>query len=254
MHARQIRLSLALLIAFIGHIAILYQAPEPVRIPLTEQTYSIDVELTTEQSTPSFEDTPLKGQGIINSTSKEESKPAKEEPKITEPQTSKPKSGNPQNTEIANASSANVKLNRTESDKNASDNKHDHHFNVKTDKINDQPPKKIKGHKTESPSEVETEKTETTEIKTETHIPAKQQKASEDSQANTTKSIKTEKSTPQVLTATEQYEARIYAWILNGPNSRIFSGISTEGQKLTPIKIRTTWSVSYTHLTLPTKA
>jgi len=234
------RLAITLCLAFIAHIALLYPTPELVPIPLTEPSYSVEVELTNEKaSSNSKEETEEADKDQIESSASEESKAVREQLEEASAQTLQEQAGSQKSDLREDSKSANVSIRpKRESNTKLDDTTTARTSNKTLQELSDTPID-IAGKKDSDVEQVMEEVIQKEEIKTPEIAASKAQNASENAKASSQKSVKSaDTPTPPVLTVTEQYEAQIYAWILTGPNSRIFGGGKTLKQ---PVTIQATW-------------
>ena len=237
---RNYRLAITLCLAFIAHIALLYPTPELVPIPLTEPSYSVEVELTNEKaSSNSKEETEEADKDQIESSASEESKAVRKQLEEASAQTLQEQAGSQKSDLREDSKSANVSIRpKRESNTKLDDTTTARTSNKTLQELSDTPID-IAGKKDSDVEQVMEEVIQKEEIKTPEIAASKAQNASENAKASSQKSVKSaDTPTPPVLTVTEQYEAQIYAWILTGPNSRIFGGGKTLKQ---PVTIQATW-------------
>ncbi|GLQ30693.1 TonB family protein [Litoribrevibacter albus] len=240
MRKSHLRLTLTLLLALIGHVVFLYPTPELIPIPLKEPTYSVEVQLTSEKaSSNSREESEDDNKDQIETTASEESKKENdhlEEQSVAEHQ----EQAGSENAELKEESSqAEVKVVAPKPAETKADSKTTHHLNTPTKQLNESPPKRVEGVQTsdveKSPKPTKTNK----EVTVSDIASSKEKEASEANKASNQKSVKSEEAIQQPeLTATEQYETQIYAWILNGPSASIYA--PTEGIR-NPPTIEFTW-------------
>lgn len=240
MHKSHLRLTLTLLLASIGHVVVLYPTPELIPIPLKEPTYSVEIELTSEKaSTNSREAVEEDNKDQVETLSSDESKAVNEhleEPTTTPHQEPLGSEKSELNEETVQAE---VKIASPKPEHIKADTQTTHHVNNLTKQQTELPPKRVAGVQ-----DREQEKTQETvqpdkEVTISEVVSSKEKEASESNKASSQKSVKSEEVVIQPeLTATERYEAQIYAWILNGPNSSIYA--PADGIK-NPPTIEFTW-------------
>jgi TonB family protein len=237
------RLAFALLIALLSHLLVIWPlVKSPDLIPIPSDAYSIDVELsplTTDNTSLETSSTP--DQSAINSKQQQATQ-ALEHP-IPEQSLEQQQSaitGREDASEKVDTQAAQTAITTPVINDQAAkpDLTHEHQFNTEQNTQEPAEINKSKGINTQqSIAEVITEEPEEPQQKT-AIISSQPQKQSENADAAAQITIDTSVAT-QPLTATERYEATIYAWILNRPDSKIFSASSAS--KLAPVIIKTTW-------------
>jgi TonB family protein len=242
MQAAHLRLTITLVIALIGHLVLLYPTPKLIPTPLIENTYSVEIELTSEKSSENAQAAEkIKDKDQIESKASTASEAKSHQEKTlkqafseTQAHNNKPQPQTPIEKTATKASEAGIPTPVIKPLKETQ---------VKQTKAPVLETVKVeKSEKKESTEKAELIEKPTPEpiqdtIQTNESEAIKQIKSlqSEASSKNTVKSDNTPK--PE-LSATELYEAQIYAWILTGPSSRIFEGY---GDLKQPVTIRATW-------------
>lgn len=240
MRKSHLRLTLTLILALAGHIVVLYPTSEIIPIPLKEPTYSVEVQLTAEKaSSNSREAAEEDNKDQIETLASEASKAENdhlEEPTTTQYQE---QAGSENSKLKEETTQAQVRIVSPQPEQIKADSQTTHHVNTRSKQQTEFPPKKVAGvqkRELENTQDTVQPKNETTISNV---VSSKEKEASESNKASSQKSVKSEEVVIQPeMTATERYKAQIYAWILNGPNSSIYS--PADGIK-NPPTIEFTW-------------
>ncbi|GAA3922297.1 hypothetical protein GCM10022277_17870 [Litoribacillus peritrichatus] len=229
-----------MLIASVGHIAVLYQTAPSQIIPLNETSYSVEVQLTSiKASTNSQEEAPTKDKDQTASNSSEASKALKEHLDDANNSAKQEQAGSEKIKNRKETAAAQAAIESPKSPTINLNEKLTHHINNQSLQESESPPKQTAGIQESEVAKVDEPVITNEDVKISEVASAKEKKASESSQANSKKSVKSEQSIAQPeLSATEKYEAQIVAWILNGPNRSISS--SPEGLN-NPTSVKFTW-------------
>jgi len=234
------RLAITLCLAFIAHIAFLYPTPELIPIPLTEPSYSVEVELTNQKASSNSKEVAEEAEkDQIESSASEDSKAVREQLEEASTEVLQEQAGSQKSHIREDSKSAKVSIQPNKESKTKLDDTTTARTSNKTlQELSDTATDTV-GKEDSDVVQVMEEVIQKEEVKASEIAASKAQNASENSKASSQKSVKSEDTpTPPVLTVTEQYEAQIYAWILTGPNSRIFGGGKILKQ---PVTIQATW-------------
>ncbi|MFC3150905.1 TonB family protein [Litoribrevibacter euphylliae] len=217
----------------------LYPTPEIIPIPLKEPTYSVEVQLNTHQANINTREALQKDvKGDLESVASKESKKENEHLEESKTLEKKDQAGSENVKSREKSSSAKVNIQTPKPPSIEADEISTHHLNTKTIQTNKRPPQEVQGHKDrdteEQPKPVEQDE----DIKISELRASQEKEAKKRSDAGSQKSVKSEEVETPELTATQEYEAQVLAWVINKQALKV---TTTPGEKLDPITIKATW-------------